>query len=123
MLDTNIKQYKLHFLAQFHYMSLCFMSCRSCAKECDHEKALADLTAHEDEHLGGYRLAHVLSYVVQLLCIQYCYLSVYCVLFCTLRRIYPRADRQDYYTKFFEQACPSLCTDTAASRARQEEIK
>ena len=45
------------------------------------------------------------------------------VLPCILRRIYPRDDGQDYYTKFFEQACPSLCTGTAASRARQEEIK
>ena len=55
ILHTTVKQYKLHFLAHFHYMSLCFMSCRGCAKEGDHEKTLADLTAHEDEHLGGYR--------------------------------------------------------------------
>lgn len=40
-------------------------SCRGCAREDDHEKVLADLTAHEDKHLGGYRLAHL---VVWLLC-------------------------------------------------------
>ena len=34
-------------------------SCRGCAREDDHEKVLADLAAHEDKHLGGYRLAHL----------------------------------------------------------------
>ena len=47
-------------------------SCRGCVKEADHEKVLADLTAYEDQRLGGYRSAHLPTHVVHL-----CYVHTY----------------------------------------------
>ena len=52
---------------------------------------MAHLLAHEKKHMGGFR------------------------------RIYPvESSADNHYSKFFEQSSSSLCSETAASKARSE---